>query len=86
MDTPLNPVNLNYSGWDYSIFNMCLNKKVKIYFTTAIGQNKRFLDSGLYHDLIGVVEKVQGKFMLVKQDGKRIIFNIDLISSLELLD
>ena len=65
---------------------MCLNKKGKIFFSTLIGLKKEFTGIKSVYEFIGVIEKIQGNFILVNQDSKNFIFNIDLIASLEILN
>ena len=47
---------------------------------------KEFTGIKNVYEFIGVIEKIQGNFILVNQDSKNFIFNIDLIASLEILN
>ena len=85
MEAPETPYYLNNNkGIDNSLFNLAINKNVRLYFFKNPGIGSTF-SSGPIMEIKGTIEKIQGQHLLFKSKNDSYIFPIKNISSLKFL-
>ena len=85
MDAPETPYYQNNNNKaDNSIFELAINKNVRLFFFKNPGVGTTFTGNSIY-EIKGTIEKVQGEYLLFKSKNDSYIFPIKNIASLKFL-